>query len=136
MPARAPSLLQTARIALYAAGAAAMCRVVISVMSDLIDRPTKVRLLLFYGTIALAAFALRWGINRRAGIARWASVLGGILTAAALFRGRGAFATFWHYLPMPAEDALLFLVSPLMIFGFVVAGSCCALAQSDSAGWR
>jgi hypothetical protein len=121
---------------LYAAGAAAICRVVIAVMSDLIDGPTKVQLLLLYGTIALVAFALRWGVNRRAGIARWASVLGGLLMAAVLIRGRGAFATFWHYLPMPTPDVLLFLVSPLMIIGFVVAGSCCMLARSDSAGWR
>jgi hypothetical protein len=133
---RTTSLLRTARIALYVAGAAALYRVVIALMSHLIDRPTKVQLLLVYGTIAVVAVALRWGIDRRAPVARWACVGAGLLMAAALIRGRGGFATLWHYFPMPAFDVLLFLVWPLMVSGFVVAALCCAVAQSDTAGWQ
>ena len=133
---RAAPLRRTARIALAVAGAAALYRVVVVVLSNVLDGPTRLRLLVLYGTIALAAFALRWGVNRRASVARWASVIAGLLMAAALLRGRGAFAAFWHYFPMPALDVFLFLVWPAMIVSFVVAGSCCALARSDTAGWR
>ncbi len=133
---RTASVLQTARVALAVAGAAALYRVAVAVLSTLVDGPSKVRFLLFYGTIALVAVALRWGVDRRASVARWACVVAGLPMVAALIRGRGAFATFWHYFPVPVADVLLFLVWPLMIIGFVVAGACCALAQSDSARWR
>ena len=133
---RAASLLRTARIALFLAGAAALYRVAVAIQLDLLDGPAKARVGLFYGTIALAAFAFRWGIGRRFGFARWASVVAGLLMAAILIRGRGAFATFWHFLPMSPSDALVFLAWPVMIGGFIVAAACCGLARGDTAGWR
>lgn len=135
-PDRVGSLLHTARIALFAASAGALYRLAAAIPPDFLDRPTKVRLALFYGTIGLTAVALQWGIKRRVGMARWSAMLAGALMAAALIRGRGAFATFWRYFPLPVLDVLLFLTWPIMIIGFVVAGVCCALAQPDTAGWR
>lgn len=135
-PDRVGSLLHTARIALFAACAGALYRLAAAMPPDFIDGLTKVRLALFYGAIGLTALALQWGIKRRLGMARWGSMVAGTLMAASLIRGRGAFATFWHYFPMPVLDVLLFLTWPFMIIGFVVAGVCCALAQPDTAGWR
>ncbi len=135
-PDRVGALLRTARIALFAASAGALYRLAAAMPPAFLDRPTRVRLVLLYGTIGLTALALQWGIKRRAGVARWSSVAAGALMAAALIRGRGAFATFWHSLPMPVLDVLLFLASLFIIVGFAVAGVCCALAPSPTAGSR
>lgn len=134
---RAEFLPRIARIALGVAAVGALYRTVVAVVpSDATDARQKVDLLLPYGAIALAAVGLRWGIHRRAGIARWSAVAAGALMAAALVAGRGAVATFWHYHPMPLVDVSLFLVGPVVTIGFVVAGICCAVARSDASGWR
>jgi hypothetical protein len=132
---RGPSLLHAARVALFVAAAGAICRLVIAIRPGVADGP-NLYVLRLYGAILLIALTLQWGVGRRGGAARWSTVVAGMLMAVALIVGRGALVAFWHHLPMPPVEALLFAAQMLIIIGFVVAGICCAVALFDTARQR
>jgi hypothetical protein len=125
------SLLRAARIGWSVSAAAAPCRIILAVMRSDAAGGRTLSLVGAYGAIVMIAVALRWGIARRTSIARWSAVLAGALMGWALVVGRAEFGIFWHNLPMPPIDALLFPARLLTLLGFVVAGLCCAVAPFD-----
>ena len=129
---RSIALLRLARIALSVAAGAALGRIGLALGSTPASGP-DFPLLGLYGAIALSAIALQWGVQSRSGLARWGTVLAGLVMTAVLVAGRAEFVLFWQHLPLPPVYLLLFAGRLLILVGFVVAGLCCVVAKFEDA---